>query len=149
MRTVLLGLALGFVGLSAQAQRAPAPTLAEHERSSPARTQEMRELVCRQQADRDMAKPVDIPAGSTRAWDFERAQRIKLCLAKAAEPNEADLQTHHHYRTRDGQEVHSPAKSTNDQVPAGASAKCWDGTFSFSQHRRGTCSHHGGVQNWF
>jgi energy-converting hydrogenase Eha subunit F len=33
-------------------------------------------------------------------------------------------------------------------VPAGASAKCWDGTFSFSQTRRGTCSHHGGVAEW-
>jgi hypothetical protein len=33
-------------------------------------------------------------------------------------------------------------------VPAGASAKCRDGTYSFSQHRRGTCSHHGGVGSW-
>jgi hypothetical protein len=33
-------------------------------------------------------------------------------------------------------------------APAGASAKCRDGTFSFSQSRRGTCSHHGGVTEW-
>ena len=33
-------------------------------------------------------------------------------------------------------------------VPAGASAKCWATTFSFSQSRRGTCSHHGGVMEW-
>lgn len=32
--------------------------------------------------------------------------------------------------------------------PAGATALCRDGTYSFSQHRRGTCSHHGGVKKW-
>ena len=31
---------------------------------------------------------------------------------------------------------------------AGASAVCADGTYSFSQHRSGTCSHHGGVHWW-
>ncbi|MEI9899153.1 MAG: DUF3761 domain-containing protein [Hyphomicrobium sp.] len=30
----------------------------------------------------------------------------------------------------------------------GASANCRDGTYSFSQSRRGTCSHHGGVAAW-
>jgi len=33
-------------------------------------------------------------------------------------------------------------------APAGASAQCADGTYSFSQSRRGTCSHHGGVSRW-
>lgn len=32
--------------------------------------------------------------------------------------------------------------------PSGASAKCRDGTYSYSQSRRGTCSHHGGVAQW-
>ncbi len=32
-----------------------------------------------------------------------------------------------------------------DSQPAGATAICGDGTYSFSQSRRGTCSHHGGV----
>lgn len=32
--------------------------------------------------------------------------------------------------------------------PAGATAKCRDGTYSYSQSRRGTCSHHGGVASW-
>lgn len=32
--------------------------------------------------------------------------------------------------------------------PAGATALCRDGTYSFSQHRQGTCSHHGGVAEW-
>lgn len=32
--------------------------------------------------------------------------------------------------------------------PSGASAQCYDGTYSYSQHRSGTCSHHGGVAQW-
>lgn len=32
--------------------------------------------------------------------------------------------------------------------PAGASAICRDGTYSYSRNRRGTCSHHGGVRAW-
>jgi hypothetical protein len=33
-------------------------------------------------------------------------------------------------------------------APPGATALCKDGTYSFSQHRSGTCSHHGGVAQW-
>ncbi len=33
-------------------------------------------------------------------------------------------------------------------APAGATAECEDGTYSFSQSRSGTCSHHGGVARW-
>ena len=32
--------------------------------------------------------------------------------------------------------------------PVGATAVCRDGTFSFSLHRSGTCSYHGGVATW-
>jgi hypothetical protein len=31
---------------------------------------------------------------------------------------------------------------------AGATAVCADGTWSYSQNRSGTCSHHGGVHWW-
>jgi hypothetical protein len=33
--------------------------------------------------------------------------------------------------------------------PAGSTARCGDGTYSFNAHRTGTCSHHGGVAEWF
>jgi hypothetical protein len=32
--------------------------------------------------------------------------------------------------------------------PAGATAQCADGTYSFSHTHSGTCSHHGGVAQW-
>lgn len=37
---------------------------------------------------------------------------------------------------------------TSSGHPAGATAICNDGTYSYSQNRRGTCSHHGGVREW-
>jgi hypothetical protein len=63
-------------------------------------------------------------------------------------PSESDLQSHKHYSNKDGQDIHSPSATKSGAVPAGASAKCRDGTFSFSTHHSGTCSHHGGVATW-
>ncbi|MBU6415112.1 DUF3761 domain-containing protein [Patescibacteria group bacterium] len=42
----------------------------------------------------------------------------------------------------------APSASIPTSNPAGATAQCKDGTFSFSQSRSGTCSHHGGVSQW-
>ncbi|WP_328668826.1 DUF3761 domain-containing protein [Streptomyces sp. NBC_00328] len=39
----------------------------------------------------------------------------------------------------------TPASGGSQQAPVGATALCGDGTYSYSAHRRGTCSHHGGV----
>ena len=51
-----------------------------------------------------------------------------------------------YYTNVSGHRVRSPVVSA--QAPSGASAECRDGSFSFSEHRRGTCSHHGGVKRW-
>lgn len=45
-----------------------------------------------------------------------------------------------------GNTVCSPYSAPS--VPVGATARCVDGTYSFSQSRSGTCSHHGGVATW-
>lgn len=52
-----------------------------------------------------------------------------------------------YYRNSNGVCVHRPVRS-NGSVPQGATAQCRDGSYSFSQHKRGTCSHHGGVAKW-
>ncbi len=46
-----------------------------------------------------------------------------------------------------GNTVCSPYASSS--IPAGATAQCRDGSYSFSQSRSGTCSHHGGVSVWY
>ena len=67
---------------------------------------------------------------------------------KESQPNQSQLIEQGHYVNKNGQEVHSPAHTKTDKTPNGATAKCADGTYSFSQSRRGTCSHHGGVMQW-
>ena len=57
------------------------------------------------------------------------------------------LSNENSYINVNGDTVHSPAASSNG-IPAGATAVCRDGTYSFSLHHRGSCSHHGGVSNW-
>ncbi|MFF0433934.1 DUF3761 domain-containing protein [Streptomyces sp. NPDC004327] len=42
----------------------------------------------------------------------------------------------------------SSSSGGTSQAPTGATAQCNDGTYSYSAHRRGTCSHHGGVAVW-
>lgn len=51
-----------------------------------------------------------------------------------------------YYRNSDGQCVHDPVQAPS--APSGATAECKDGTYSFSKHRSGTCSGHGGVAEW-
>lgn len=58
----------------------------------------------------------------------------------------APAYTNNTYTNVDGNTVQSPTYSAT--VPAGATARCGDSTYSFSQHRQGTCSHHGGVAQW-
>jgi hypothetical protein len=53
-----------------------------------------------------------------------------------------------YYRNSNGVCVHRPVKTQNSTVPAGATAQYRDGSYSFSKHRSGTCSHHGGVEKW-
>jgi hypothetical protein len=51
-----------------------------------------------------------------------------------------------YYEASSGHCVHRPVAAAS--APDGASAQCRDGTYSFSEHHRGTCSHHGGVDHW-
>src|SRR5882672_11076673 len=50
------------------------------------------------------------------------------------------------YVNSQGQTVPRPETCSN--APQGATAQCRDGTYSFSRHRSGTCSHHGGIAKW-
>lgn len=86
------------------------------------------------------------PASSTFVdYTAETTPTKYIYESSFADPEPA-LSNNNYYTNVDGNRVHSPAYS--DSVPSGASARCGDGTYSFSQNRRGTCSHHGGVDEW-
>lgn len=67
---------------------------------------------------------------------------------EAANPKDWTLVENEYYVNNAGHVVHSPAHTVTGEAPVGASARCSDGTYSFSEHRSGTCSHHGGVTLW-
>jgi hypothetical protein len=69
-------------------------------------------------------------------------------VAPGTTPDEANLSNHNTYTNRDGNTVHAPARSLSGKAPEGATARCRDGTYSFSRHHSGTCSRHGGVADW-
>ncbi|WP_408988171.1 DUF3761 domain-containing protein [Sphingomonas sp. SUN039] len=83
---------------------------------------------------------------------------IAMALALLAPSTGIARRTHHttqsypntygseYYTARSGHRVHRPVRA--NRAPAGASAQCRDGTWSFSESHRGTCSHHGGVSRW-
>ena len=60
--------------------------------------------------------------------------------------NQANCTNNGAYVNSKGQTVPRPENCS--APPKGATAQCRDGTYSFSQNRRGTCSHHGGVAKW-
>lgn len=74
--------------------------------------------------------PVDAPAPTPAPV---AAPKPKTCAAG-------------YYLNVDDNCISSPVAAPS--TPAGATAECRDGTYSFSQHRSGTCSHHGGVARW-
>jgi Protein of unknown function (DUF3761) len=47
-----------------------------------------------------------------------------------------------------GESKQQESRSKSNAGPTGATAQCRDGSYSYSQHHRGTCSHHGGVARW-
>ena len=70
-----------------------------------------------------------------------------LVIGLAGQAGEAFAYTcnDNHYVNSSGHWVHSPSCGTE---PDRQEAVCRDGSVSFSEHRRGTCSHHGGVEHW-
>ncbi len=90
-----------------------------------------------------VAKPIDLSAFQQRI-DSQKGVGTSPDVTDSSD----DLSNDNYYTNVDGNSVHAPAYSLDGDVPAGATARCRDGTYSFSQNRRGTCSHHGGVASW-
>ena len=75
-------------------------------------------------------------------------QQASVQTAPDQPSQQAALSNQNTYTNVDGNTVHSPAYSETGSIPAGATARCGDGTYSFSQNHSGTCSHHMGVAQW-
>jgi len=74
--------------------------------------------------------------------------RTNSAAASDTKPNQgkANCTSNGTYVNSRGQTVPRPENCSGP--PVGATAQCRDGTYSFSQSHRGTCSHHGGVARW-
>jgi hypothetical protein len=96
------------------------------------------------------SEPATIPTyQNTTPTTYQPASAINSSNTPTIKPdNNNSLSNNNYYTNVNGNTVHSPAYSNTNSIPAGASARCRDGTYSFSQNRRGTCSHHGGVSEW-
>jgi hypothetical protein len=73
-------------------------------------------------------------------------QTLKPVPAPKKATVQVPVKTNGTYTNTQGNKVLRPYKAP--AAPAGASAKCRDGSYSFSHSRRGTCSGHGGVGMW-
>ncbi len=69
-----------------------------------------------------------------------------LPAEQVSNPENPPLEPIETYTNEEGHQIQSPTRY--EFAPEGASALCRDGTYSFSENRRGTCSHHGGVAKW-
>jgi uncharacterized protein DUF3761 len=73
---------------------------------------------------------------------------VAISNCSANQPHYTKNQTHYtkgepYYTSRDGNRIAIPGQSS-----AGATAVCRNGSFSYSENHRGTCSQEGGVAEW-
>ncbi|MGH8158501.1 MAG: DUF3761 domain-containing protein [Rhodanobacter sp.] len=87
-------------------------------------------------------------ATATSAYQLAPSQPTQQATQQTLPAHDDRLIESGSYVNRAGNEVHRPAHTVSGAAPDGATAQCRDGSYSFSQSRRGTCSHHGGVSRW-
>lgn len=106
--------------------------------------------VCAQSPSGGAADP------STTTVTFDVVRNGESCSLRVhATPSPTPTPTHTATRQPSGGSSATCAPHTvgtcaaDSPHPAGATAQCYDGTYSYSAHFRGTCSHHGGVRYWY
>jgi hypothetical protein len=98
--------------------------------------------------DADSAEEAPRPIYDDSTYDRPQSGYDEATSSGDDEDESPHLSNSNHYVNSNGDLVHSPAYSEEGSIPAGATAQCADGTYSFSEHRQGTCSRHEGVSEW-
>jgi hypothetical protein len=131
-RFIIPGVILGYILLTGGDSSTPATTTVPTAQVAPTKV-----------------APAPIAAPTAREiTPISRPLETEFQARTSYDNSDPDLSNDNYYTNVDGDEIHSPAYSIDGDVPAGASAQCHDGTYSFSANRRGTCSGHGGVAEW-
>lgn len=84
--------------------------------------------------------------GTTEIVDASTHYHYSYRYSYHYRPHTYHFHASHYYTNVSGHRVYRPVFATH--APRGWSAQCADGSYSFSEHHRGTCSHHGGVSQW-
>ena len=79
---------------------------------------------------------------------FRRLQGYVLRELLRSTPTKNSVDPGRGYINSKGEWIPSPTQTVDGEAPDGATAWCRDGSYSFSQSARGTCSWHGGVSEW-
>jgi Protein of unknown function (DUF3761) len=116
----------------------PTPALSPAEHLAEARKL-MNEYFCKYGCEAATQHLDAIPSG---AKEHKEATRLSGVLKQRLAKGEAILK-----REAEKQEAEE-RKAAERRALQGVTAICADGSYSYSAHRRGTCSHHGGVARW-
>jgi len=84
----------------------------------------------------------------TKTKTKSKKETAKAAASEAAPPAEAAAPAATAPAAPAAKMASPVAKAPPGNAPADATALCKDGTYSHSQHHRGACSDHGGVQQW-
>ena len=98
-----------------------------------------------------ISAPADVvpnPTGNTASVVLDQHKvshqartKQKAKQARKVKPSKRKHSQSAFYKNVDGQRIQRPTKTAG----SGYSFRCKDGSYSYSTHRRGACSHHGGI----
>lgn len=139
-----VGLVLGLFTLAAVSNTNPQPLV------SPAQ-QTITKLEQNTPPSDNVVEPFEAAkeTANTPAPTEVKAEETPKTTSTPSSSSASNLSNDNHYQNVDGNTIHSPAKTEDNSIPPGATARCNNGSYSFSAHHQGSCSHNGGVAEFY